>query len=108
VAGGVELVNGQHPNRALLMMPPSPVRAWKGPVATSRRLAAYLEDERFEGGPGGPRRGQRTIEHWRGETLPMGVLYERAAVDFWTGVVTEAPDSRPDRPVGTPSLRSTT
>lgn len=27
-----------------------------------------------------------TVEHWRGVTLPMGLLYERAAVEFWTGV----------------------
>jgi hypothetical protein len=28
----------------------------------------------------------RTVEHWRGVTLPMGLLYERAAVEFWAGV----------------------
>ena len=40
--------------------------------------------------PVDPRRGQRTVEHWRGETLRMGVLYEGAAVEFWTGVVRKA------------------
>ncbi len=28
----------------------------------------------------------RSVEHWRGVTLPMGLLYERAAVEFWKGV----------------------
>jgi PadR family transcriptional regulator, regulatory protein AphA len=56
----------------------------------SAKLAAYEEDERLERSPGGSRRGQRTVEHWRGETLPMGVLYEGAAVEFWTGVVAKA------------------
>jgi hypothetical protein len=27
------------------------------------------------------------VEHWRGETWRMGLLYEDAAVEFWTGVV---------------------
>jgi PadR family transcriptional regulator AphA len=54
------------------------------------KLAAYEEDARLERSQGEPRRGHRTVEHWRGETLPMGVLYESAAVDFWTGVVTKA------------------
>jgi DNA-binding PadR family transcriptional regulator len=51
------------------------------------KLAAYREDQRQEGRPDRPRRGQRTVEHWRGETLPMGLRYESAAVDFWTDVV---------------------
>lgn len=54
------------------------------------KLSAYHEDERLERRPGGPRRGDRTVEHWRGETLRMGLLYEGAAVDFWSGVVDEA------------------
>ena len=54
------------------------------------KLAAYREDERHERRPDGPERGQRTVEHWRGETLPMGLLYEGAAVDFWTDVVAKA------------------
>ena len=54
------------------------------------KLSAYHEAERFERGSGEVRRGQRTVEHWRGETLPMGVLYESAAVEFWTGVATKA------------------
>jgi PadR family transcriptional regulator, regulatory protein AphA len=50
------------------------------------KLAAYEEDQRLEHSPGVPK-GERTIEHWRGETLRMGLLYERAAVDFWEGIV---------------------
>jgi hypothetical protein len=56
------------------------------------KLAAYEEDARLERRPDGSGRGQRTVEHWRGETLRMGLLYERAAVDFWTEVVTSALD----------------
>jgi PadR family transcriptional regulator, regulatory protein AphA len=54
------------------------------------KLVAYEEQERLERRPDRPRRGHRTVEHWRGETLEMGLLYERAAVDFWTGVVAKA------------------
>jgi PadR family transcriptional regulator AphA len=54
------------------------------------KLAAYREDERQERRPHLPQRGQRTVEHWRGETLPMGLRYESAAVDFWTDVVAKA------------------
>src|SRR6185503_4186465 len=50
------------------------------------KLAAYLEDQRLEARPGQSDRGQRTVEHWRGETLPMGVAYERGAVSFWADV----------------------
>ena len=50
------------------------------------RLANYEEDQRADRGPleAGP--GHRTAERWRGETVRMGVLYERAAVDFWAGI----------------------
>ena len=54
------------------------------------KLAAYREDERQERRPNAVQRGQRTVEHWRGETLPMGLRYEGAAVDFWTDVVVKA------------------
>jgi DNA-binding PadR family transcriptional regulator len=54
------------------------------------KLLGYQEDERIERRPGAAGRGQRTVERWRGETLRMGLLYESAAVEFWTGVVTEA------------------
>ncbi len=58
----------------------------------SAQLAAYEADARLErrGGISGPR--LRTVEHWRGATLPMGILYERAAVQFWTSVADNAAD----------------
>jgi PadR family transcriptional regulator, regulatory protein AphA len=54
------------------------------------KLAAYEGDARLErrGDTSAP--GLRTVEHWRGATLPMGLLYERAAVDFWTSVADNA------------------
>jgi DNA-binding PadR family transcriptional regulator len=54
------------------------------------KLEAYRGDERLERRTRASGRGERTIEHWRGETLRMGLLYEAAAVDFWTGVVANA------------------
>ena len=51
------------------------------------KLAAYREDERIESLPSRSDRGRRTIERWRGETLRMGLLYERVAVEFWEGIV---------------------
>ena len=53
----------------------------------SEKLLAYQEEQRIERRTDGPQRGQRTVEHWRGETLRMGLLYETAAVEFWTGVL---------------------
>jgi len=54
------------------------------------KLGAYEQDLRIERGLAGSRKGQRTVEHWRGETLRMGLLYETAAVEFWTGAVANA------------------
>ena len=54
------------------------------------KLSAYEEDARLERRDGAGRTGRRTVEHWRGETLPMGLLYERAAVEFWTAVAQRA------------------
>jgi PadR family transcriptional regulator, regulatory protein AphA len=54
------------------------------------KLGAYEQDLRIERGLVGSRKGQRTVEHWRGETLRMGLLYETAAVEFWTGAVANA------------------
>jgi PadR family transcriptional regulator AphA len=54
------------------------------------KLAAYREDLRLERQVVGSGRGQRTVEHWRGETLPMGIRYEGAAVDFWADVAARA------------------
>jgi PadR family transcriptional regulator AphA len=54
------------------------------------KLAAYQQDERLGRVPRKTGRGQRTAERWRGETLRMGLLYESAAVEFWTRVVATA------------------
>ena len=54
------------------------------------KLADYEEDQRLERGPGAGGPGQRTAERWHGETVRMGLLYERAAVDFWAGVTGSA------------------
>ena len=54
------------------------------------KLADYEEDQRLERGPAGGGPGQRTAERWHGETVRMGLLYERAAVDFWGGVTGSA------------------
>jgi DNA-binding PadR family transcriptional regulator len=53
-------------------------------------LARYEDDLRGEGGRNGSSSAARTIEHWRGVTLPMGLLYERVAVEFWEGVAAGA------------------
>lgn len=50
------------------------------------KLADYEEDQRMEGGSRGAGPGDRTAERWRGETVRMGILYERASVEFWAGV----------------------
>ena len=56
-------------------------------LATHRaRLAEYEDGQPVERGSGGLDSGRRTAERWRGETVRMGILYERAAVDFWEGV----------------------
>jgi DNA-binding PadR family transcriptional regulator len=67
------------------------------------KLAAYQEDLRLERQVSGSGRGQRTVEHWRGETLPMGIIYESGAVDFWTDVAERARASmRDDEGEGAP------
>ncbi len=48
-----------------------------------RQLAGYEADQRFESGPDGRTGISRTVQHWRGVTLRIGFLYERAAVEFW-------------------------
>lgn len=53
-------------------------------------LARYEDERRGEGGRNRSDSAARTVEHWRGMTLPMGVLYERAAVEFWEGVAAGA------------------
>lgn len=42
-----------------------------------------------------PRSISPTVEHWRGVTLRMGLLYERAAVEFWAAVAGREPAPTP-------------
>ena len=46
-----------------------------------RQLAGYEADQRFEDRLDGGQGISRTLQHWRGVTLKIGLLYERAAVD---------------------------
>ncbi len=50
------------------------------------QLAEYEAGQRSDNGSSGSSAASRSIEHWRGVTLPMGLLYERAAVQFWSAV----------------------
>jgi PadR family transcriptional regulator AphA len=50
------------------------------------KLSAYEAAAQGDGRARASRPENRTAERWRGETLRMGVLYERAAVDFWQQV----------------------
>lgn len=63
------------------------------------KLAAYQQDQRLEGRPRPSDRGQRTVEHWRGETLPMGIAYEVGAVSFWADVAQRAREALGKGPV---------
>jgi PadR family transcriptional regulator, regulatory protein AphA len=54
------------------------------------KLAEYQRDQGLEERLTASVRGQRTVEHWRGETLPMGIAYERGAVSFWAEVAARA------------------
>ncbi len=47
------------------------------------QLAGYEADQRIEDRLEGGRGVTRSMEHWRGVTLRMGLLYEQAAVQFW-------------------------
>jgi DNA-binding PadR family transcriptional regulator len=51
------------------------------------RLAGLVAAQDIDAEPRG--RGARSIRQWRGVTLPMGLLHERAAVEFWTGVAAD-------------------
>jgi PadR family transcriptional regulator AphA len=61
------------------------------------KLADYEEDQRLDRGPHEDSPGHRTAERWHGETVRMGLLYERAAVDFWSGITGSTRATRPSR-----------
>jgi DNA-binding PadR family transcriptional regulator len=55
-----------------------------------RQLAGYEADQRYEDRLDGGQGISRTLQHWRGVTLKIGLLYERAAVEFWGEVAATA------------------
>ena len=57
------------------------------------QLAGYEADARREAGLEWSDPASRTVEHWRGVTLKMGLLYERAAVEFWATVAAGAAEA---------------
>jgi PadR family transcriptional regulator AphA len=88
-----------------LAPPAARLRLAEQQLATHRaKLSAYEEDGRLERRPEASRRGQRTVEHWRGETLRMGLLYEQAAVEFWEDVAQKA--LRPGEPSGVEGIEA--
>jgi DNA-binding PadR family transcriptional regulator len=52
------------------------------------QLAEYEAGQRSDNESNGSSTTTRSVENWRGVTLPMGLLYERAAVQFWSAVAT--------------------
>jgi len=50
------------------------------------KLAGFEQSETTEVLKGRPVPANDKPQQWRGQALRMGVLYERAAVDFWEGV----------------------
>jgi PadR family transcriptional regulator AphA len=70
-----------------LAPPTARLRLAEQQVAIHRaKLSAYEEDARLDRRREASGQGQRTVEHWRGQTLRKGLLYERAAVEFWEDV----------------------
>ena len=53
-------------------------------------LATYEESERKEHSRDRSNGRQGALQRWHGHSLRMGTLYERAAVDFWEGVASDA------------------
>ena len=66
-----------------------------------RQLATYEADRRFEDRLDDGQGISRTMQHWRGVTLRMGLLYEQAAVEFWGEVAASVAPTEPASP-GTP------
>lgn len=50
------------------------------------RLAAFEADLAAAHGPAARKTRNRSLERWRDETVRMGILYERAAIEFWSEV----------------------
>lgn len=83
-----------------LAPPASRLRLAEQQLAIHRaKLAEYLRDQGLGDRLPPSVRGQRTVEHWRGETLPMGIVYERGAVSFWAEVAARAHAALGEDPV---------
>jgi DNA-binding PadR family transcriptional regulator len=54
------------------------------------QLARYEAGQGTEGGLARADAASRSIEQWRGVTLRMGLLYELAAIEFWSGIASRA------------------
>jgi len=63
-------------------------------AAHTARLSAYEQEAAAERGLDTSERGHRTLERWRRETLRMALLYERAAVAFWTDAIANPGETR--------------
>jgi PadR family transcriptional regulator, regulatory protein AphA len=50
------------------------------------KLGEYEEQQRIQRASRDVSSERRTAERWQGETMRMGLLYERAAVDFWESI----------------------
>lgn len=54
------------------------------------QLEEYVAGQRLEKPARAAGSISPTVEQWRGVTLRMGLLYERAAIEFWEGVAARA------------------
>jgi DNA-binding PadR family transcriptional regulator len=55
------------------------------------QLAEYAAGRRVQATSEGRGTVSPSVEHWRGVTLRMGLLYERAAVEFWSDLAGRMP-----------------
>jgi DNA-binding PadR family transcriptional regulator len=71
--------------------PATTVNIARDQLALHRAQLAMYEAGRTAAPTRGSRTPSPTVEHWRGVTLRMGLLYERAAVEFWAAVEAREP-----------------
>jgi DNA-binding PadR family transcriptional regulator len=74
-------------------------------IALHRTQLAVYEAGRTAA-PREPRSTSPTVEQWRGVTLRMGLLYERAAVEFWAAVAAREPTPGAAKNRGRPKGRA--
>jgi len=71
--------------------PATTVNIAKEQLALHRAQLATYDAGRTAATPRGSHSPSPTVEHWRGVTLRMGLLYEPAAVEFWAAVAAREP-----------------